>query len=126
MDIDEHALARWRNVDVFSLLKDGRNPLSFEPFYEPLNRNPNLTCIKVARHEWSCCRDMLQRHVAATKTCVVTCPCYISPQCVTQVFCHCNMSLQHDSLCLATLSVGYVTQHEYLLFLMTNTVKLVT
>ena len=31
MDIDDHALARWRNVDAFSLLKDGRNPLSFEP-----------------------------------------------------------------------------------------------
>ena len=26
---------------------------------------------KVGRHEGSCCRDMSQRHAAATKTCVV-------------------------------------------------------
>ena len=31
----------------------------------------NEVCFKVARYEGSCCRDMLQRHVAATKTCVV-------------------------------------------------------
>ena len=41
-------------------------------YTEPFSpENPSRDGIKVGRHEGSCCRDMLQRHVAATKRCVV-------------------------------------------------------